>query len=219
MLESLKSFLDTSDFPARWNCGHWTPVHGWFHICADIAIGMAYLAIPFALARFWWLKRAELEFPKILWLFAAFIFSCGSTHFIEAFIFYHPIYRISGLMKVITALVSWATVIGICRIAPKALELPGLRRANNQLKEQMDVIEQSSEALKKSNRDLAGFTRTVIDDLRNPITGVLFLTEMAQESASAGNTEELSVQLDAVVSRLREMDRFVTELHDRSSGN
>jgi PAS domain S-box-containing protein len=59
----------------------------------------------------------------MFWLFAAFIVSCGFTHFFEVFTSYTPIYRFSGLLKLETAIVSWATVIGLTFIIPKALVL------------------------------------------------------------------------------------------------
>ncbi len=154
MLESLRLLVDTSDFPARWNCGNWSPAHGWVHILADLAIASAYAMIPLAIARYCWLKRSELAFPKILWLFAAFIFSCGSAHLVEAILFWFPMYRFAALLKVVTAIVSWATVITIVRIAPQALELPGLRRINDE-QQQLVVSREAREALERSNRDLA----------------------------------------------------------------
>ena len=186
------------------------------HIGADVGIGLAYMMIPLALARYCWIKRAELAFPKVIWLFAAFIFSCGSTHFVEAVIFYEPIYRFSALMKVITALVSWGTVIAIIRIAPKALELPGLRRANQLLKEQLGLVRETSDALAKSNQELAAFTGTVTHDLRNPMSGALFMAELAKESAQVGNTDMVLTQLEVVLESLRDMDKFVTDLHARA---
>lgn len=155
MLESLRLLFDTSDFPARWNCGSWSPAHGWVHILADLAIATAYAMIPLAIARYCWVKRSELAFPKILWLFAAFIFSCGSVHLVEAILFWFPTYRFAALLKVVTAIVSWATVIAVIRIAPKALELPGLRRVNDELQKQLVVSREACDALERSNRDLA----------------------------------------------------------------
>lgn len=155
MLESLRLLFDTSDFPARWNCGNWSPGHGWVHILADLGIATAYAMIPLAIARYCWVKRYELAFPKILWLFSAFIFSCGSAHLVEAILFWFPMYRFAALLKVVTAIMSWATVIAVIRIAPKALELPGLRRVNDELQQQLVVSREALEALERSNRDLA----------------------------------------------------------------
>ncbi|WP_035603666.1 HAMP domain-containing sensor histidine kinase [Haloferula sp. BvORR071] len=212
-LASLSDLFDTSDFPARWNCGRWSPLHGWFHIVSDIAIAAAYSMIPLALATYWWLKRSELVFPKLFWLFSAFIFSCGATHLTDAVIFYSPVYRFSALMKVITALVSWATVVALFRIAPKALELPGLHRAHDLLQRQHTATRQAEDALARSNRDLAAFTGLVTHDLRNPLNNALMLTEMAREATSSGKPEDVLVRLELATHSLRQMEALIRELH------
>ena len=212
-LANLGLLFDTSDFPARWHCGHWTPVHGWFHIISDLAIAAAYSVIPLALAGYWWLKRGELVFPRLFWLFAAFIFSCGSTHVVEAIIFYHPIYRFSAVMKVVTALASWATVVALLRIAPQAIHLPGLQRANARLEEQLQKTRVAESALERSNRDLEAFTGLVTHDLRNPLTSALFATELARESANKGQYSALASQLSQAALSLRQMEALIRELH------
>ena len=208
--------FDTSDFPARWRCGHWTSVHGWFHILSDIAIAGAYSMIPLALATYWWFKRAELAFPRLFWLFAAFIFSCGATHLVDAIIFYAPVYRFSALMKVITAVVSWGAVVALFRVAPKAFELPGLRRVNNQLQDQLAKRRQAEEALARSNADLEAFTGIVTHDLRNPLNNALFMAEMAREAAARGDAEHLASHLKVAVDSLHQMEALIGELHASS---
>jgi chemotaxis family two-component system sensor kinase Cph1 len=212
-LENFGLLFDTSDFPARWRCGHWTPVHGWTHIIADLAIAAAYSVIPVALAGYWWLKRGELAFPRLFWLFAAFIFSCGGTHVIEAVIFYHPVYRFSAVAKVVTAVASWATVLALLRIAPQAIQLPGLQRANARLEEQLQKTRLAESALERSNRDLEAFTGLVTHDLRNPLNSALFTTELARESAEKGDCPVLAGQLNQAVQSLRQMEALIRELH------
>ncbi|CAN5313852.1 hypothetical protein BH09VER1_BH09VER1_36550 [soil metagenome] len=129
----LSLLFDTSDYPARWHCGNWTSLAGWTHIIADLAIFGAYAAIPLSITYFVW-KRRDIQLPALWWLFAAFIFSCGFTHLVEASLFWHPWYRLSGLLKVITALVSWATVIAIYRSLPTLTTLPGLAQLNSRLR-------------------------------------------------------------------------------------
>ncbi|MGE0325442.1 MAG: ATP-binding protein [Polyangiaceae bacterium] len=122
MLEFLLKLFDTDDFPARWHCGRWTDGHGWLHILSDLSIFAAYLAIPMVLATFV-LKRKDVPFPRIIWLFVGFITSCGTVHLIEAIIFWHPVYRLDGVVKLVTALVSWSTVIALVPVIPRALSL------------------------------------------------------------------------------------------------
>jgi PAS domain S-box-containing protein len=134
MLDFLAKLLDTSGFPARWDCGQWTPAHGWLHVTADCAIFGAYAAIP-AVIVFFALRRTDVPFLPIFWLFAGFILFCGTGHLIDATLFWHPWYRLSGLVKLATAVMSWGTVFALVRIAPAALKLPGLAKVSAELAE------------------------------------------------------------------------------------
>ncbi|MCB9606767.1 MAG: PAS domain-containing protein [Polyangiaceae bacterium] len=122
MLEFLLKLFDTDDFPARWHCGRWSDGHGWLHIISDLSIFAAYLAIPVVLATFV-VKRKDVPFPRIFWLFGGFIASCGTVHLIEAIIFWYPVYRLDGVVKLVTALASWGTVIALVPVIPRALSL------------------------------------------------------------------------------------------------
>ncbi len=104
--------LDESNFPARWNCGNWSDGLGWLHIVSDLGVWTAYLAIPCVLGYFT-LRKRDLHFRRIFLLFGAFIFACGTTHLMEAIIFWHPVYRLAGVIKLATAVVSWATVLAM----------------------------------------------------------------------------------------------------------
>lgn len=133
MPESVVGFfthlLDPSGFAPRWQCGVWPAELGWLHIASDSAIFFAYAAIPASLALFL-LRRRDVPLRGIYWLFVAFILSCGITHLIDASMFYYPMYRLLGLMKFITAVVSLVTVIALVRIMPVALGLPNILRAH-----------------------------------------------------------------------------------------
>jgi two-component system, sensor histidine kinase and response regulator len=122
MFEFLTDLFDPSGFPARWHCGSWTASLGWLHILSDLGIWSAYLAIPCVLVYFA-LRRRELPYKFIFLLFGAFILACGTTHLMEAVIFWWPAYRLAGVLKLFTALVSWATVFALIHIAPKAFAL------------------------------------------------------------------------------------------------
>jgi signal transduction histidine kinase/CheY-like chemotaxis protein len=122
MFEFFSKLFDTKDFPPRWYCGNWSEANGWLHIIADLGVWSAYVAIPFVLV-FFLRKRSDLPFRTVFWLFGAFILACGSTHLMEAVIFWWPAYRFAGLIKVCTALISWATVLSLVPVIPKALQL------------------------------------------------------------------------------------------------
>jgi two-component sensor histidine kinase len=118
----LRTLFDTTGFPARWFCGRWTPLHGWLHIAADLAVFAAYGAIPLALVYFV-RRRRDAPFLPVFWLFAAFIMACGFGHLVDATVFWRPHYRLLTSVKVVTGVVSWLTVFALVRVLPKALTL------------------------------------------------------------------------------------------------
>jgi len=153
LFEFLTTLFDTSDFPPRWTCGNWSSPHGWLHILSDLAIFGAYAAIPIVLASFA-LRRKDIPFLPIFWLFAGFILSCGTGHLIEATIFWHPWYRVSGVVKMITALTSWGTVFALIRVTPAALALPGLARVNRELQQEIQSRQAAQEQLQQARDQL-----------------------------------------------------------------
>lgn len=156
------NLLNTEGFPPRWNCGTgWTTGHGWLHIISDFAIFGAYFAIPMVLAYFI-LARKDIPFPPILWLFVAFIAMCGVGHLVEGTIFWTPWYRLSGLLKALTAIVSWITVVALIRIVPTALNLPGLAVVNAELEREVLERKTAEEKLQRSYDELQEFTSNVL---------------------------------------------------------
>lgn len=148
MPDMLRELFETSRFVPRWQCGNWTSFEGWMLILSDLAIFGAYAAIPFSIALYVTTKRREVVFPKLYWLFAAFILSCGFTHLLEAVIFWSPVYNLAALMKAVTAVVSWATVVGLIGILPTALTLPGAARLNVELAKEVEERRRSENHLK-----------------------------------------------------------------------
>ena len=156
MLDFITRLFDTQGFPPRWSCGAgWQeePSLGWLHIASDLAIFGAYTAIPIVIAYFV-LRRRDLPFPRVFWLFVVFIFACGTTHLISAIIFWKPIYRVDGLVKLITAVASWSTVAALIVATPKALRLPGLAKLNDELTHEVEERKQSEAALRQSETRL-----------------------------------------------------------------
>ena len=138
--------FDTSDFPARWRCGNWDAGTGWLHIISDLGVWSAYLAIPIALAGFA-RRRKDVPFRNLFWLFSAFILLCGTTHLLDAAVFWWPAYRLTGVVKMATAVVSWATVITLLPVLPKAFAMrtpEDLQREVNE-RRQTEIVLRASE--------------------------------------------------------------------------
>ncbi len=148
-MDAFWSLFDTSGFPPRWSCGHWTEAHGWTHIVADCAVFGAYMTIPAVFCYFLW-RRRDVPYSPVVWLFAAFILFCGLGHLVEATLFWHPWYRFSALMKVCTAVVSWAAVVALIPIVPRMLRLPKLATVNARLAREIADRKQNEARLRSA---------------------------------------------------------------------
>ena len=104
--------FSTEGFLPRRSCGAWSPELIWLHSGSDIMIWLAYLSIPMALIYFARHQPKRIV-NRLVILFAAFILCCGFTHFIDAFMFDYPRYHLAGVMKLVTAVVSWVTVLAL----------------------------------------------------------------------------------------------------------
>ncbi|MHB1555901.1 MAG: sensor histidine kinase [Isosphaeraceae bacterium] len=149
MLDFLTRLFDTADFPARWKCGNWSGVHGWLHVGSDLAVWAAYVTIPCILGDFA-ARRRDLPFRMVFWLFVAFIVACGTTHLMDAAIFWWPAYRLAGVFKLATAIVSWGTVIALILITPVALAM----RSPAALEREISERRQAELALRQARDEL-----------------------------------------------------------------
>lgn len=170
--------FSTDGFVPRWECGAFSPLHGWTHIVADVLTFGAYVSIPLLLLYFT-RKRRDIPFSSVFWLFGLFIFACGAGHLIEATLFAQPWYRLSAAVKLLTALASWATVAALIPILPKALALPGLARVNAQLHEEVArraeaerEVQTINSQLRATNEEMERFVYTVSHDLKSPIVTI-----------------------------------------------
>src|ERR1700742_3765620 len=74
-------------------CLLWEPGLVWLHAISDLATGLAYFAIPVGLAALV-LRRPDLLFGWMFWLFALFILACGTTHLMDVWVLWHPDYGV-----------------------------------------------------------------------------------------------------------------------------
>lgn len=138
----------------RWVCGKWTSFHGWLYIISDVVIFLAYMAIPFAMVYFVRKRWNELPFRHVFWLFIAFISLCGTTHLVDAIIFYVPVYRFNALVLVATAIVSVVTVGSMLRVIPEALKYKSPNDLQNILEEKTAELERQKAELSEVNARL-----------------------------------------------------------------
>jgi signal transduction histidine kinase/ActR/RegA family two-component response regulator len=200
MIRLLAQLFDTADFPPRWYSGNWTPVHGWLHIFADLGVWSAFVAISGVLL-YHVSRRRELRFRWILWLFAALMLACGMTHFMEAVMFWWPAYRLAGSIKIVTAVVSWATVVALIRVAPRYLALP-------------NPIAVEQELLSEADRRKDDFLAILGHELRNPLAGIVSASQVLE---MVGSKDPPAQEMRAIIHRQSQiMGRLIDDLLDVS---
>lgn len=105
--------FSTDGFPPRSVCGIWSTWLITEHVGAELVIALSYVFISLCLFIIYHKRRAELPFGRLFWAFGAFIIACAASHATDALMFYHPAYRLLGLVHVTTALISAATAMAM----------------------------------------------------------------------------------------------------------
>lgn len=120
--EYFSNLFTTEYWPARWTCGNWNTTEGILYIVSDVIIFLAYMAIPLMLLGFM-IKMKFQKYKLFIVLFSSFILACGLGHLLDAVLFWEPMYRLSGFLRIITAIVSLSTVLALVKAIPIALSL------------------------------------------------------------------------------------------------
>jgi len=145
------------------------------HGVSDALTAIAYFSIPLTLLHFI-RQRKDNPFRSALLLFSLFILACGVCHVFDIWTLWFPHYRLAGVIKAITALVSCVTAVKLWTWTPQFLALPSpeaLERANQQLSDEIEQRRKSQQILQQVVKGTA------------TATGEAFFNALAQNLASA----------------------------------
>ncbi|WP_333874168.1 sensor histidine kinase [Methylobacter sp.] len=150
MIDELSRLLAVNGYLPHGYCLSWSPLLVLTYVVSDVLIFLSYSSMPLALAYF---ARQRKDFPYrwLLWMFAAFILACGTTHLMGAIVLWLPLYGLDALLKAATAFVSVMTAIALWPLIPHALNLPSpkqLRQINEELQGEIAERKYVEEALR-----------------------------------------------------------------------
>jgi PAS domain S-box-containing protein len=233
MLEFFRRLFE-SDFMPHGYCFGWKPDILWLHVTSDALIALSYLLIPFTLI---YLLRArrDLDFGWMAGLFGIFILSCGATHVLGIVTLWHPVYRLEGLVKAITAVASLPTAILLMWLTPKAIALPSpqqLRAANSEVLRLNSELERRVEERTAAMAEAEQRYRQLFEFnplpmwVRDPETGrFLAVNPAAIDLYGYSKQEFLSMTIDQVVPdqdsvrrRMEDIGKTLLERHLTKSG-
>ena len=157
--------------------------------------------------------------PSVFWLFGAFILLCGLTHFIDAMMFWWPAYRLNGLLRFLTACVSWLTVFALIKVLPQAFALKTSHEFNAELAERKRIEKKLNEhtiELEQKNKDIEQFAYIASHDLQEPIRTVANYVQVIKEDYGSNLDDRVDNYLNSIERATTRMSVLVKGLMDFS---
>jgi signal transduction histidine kinase len=136
---AVTGLFDTAALTPHGYCLSWEPGLIALHVVSDGLITASYYSIPLAIALLL-LRRGDVAFSWMAWLFAIFILACGTTHLMGIWTLWYPDYLTDGLVKAVTAVASVMTAVALWPLLPRLVALPSpgvLLQANERLTQQI----------------------------------------------------------------------------------
>jgi signal transduction histidine kinase len=148
--------LFSRDFMPHGMCFLWNPAVLWLNVICDLLIAASYYAIPFLLFRFA-RRRRDIAFKGIFVAFGIFILACGTTHVMGAITVWTPVYRLEGVVKLITAVASMMTFAMLLPMMPTLVALPSpsqLAIVNRKLEKEIEERRAAEDEVRRINEEL-----------------------------------------------------------------
>ncbi|HEX2533420.1 MAG TPA: ATP-binding protein [Chitinophagaceae bacterium] len=208
IIDFFAGLFSTKDWPPRWKCGTWSDFHGWLYIASELMVWTAYFLIPLLILNYIKKKKAVIGFRRVYLLFATFILLCGSTHFLDALMFWVPMYRFNALVRLVTGMVSLATVYHLMKILPKVFR----QKTRTELEQEITRREEAERKLAEANRDLQAFAYIASHDLQEPLRKISTYTSMLEEVNRGKLDERSTVLVERVKSATKRMQALIDDV-------
>ena len=220
-MSSLLELLNTGFMP-HGHCFYWLPTLLWMFVLSDAGITLAYFSIPIGIYKVIKLSnlKSNKQVVRVFYLFAAFIFACGTTHLIKIITLWHPIYWISAYVNILTAIVSLTAAFLLFRTMHETSQYI---RSKNEAENELETINANLQSARElfayqnmaieflnetndlldtctNEKEFSEVVITVAQKLTSAESGILYLihndSSYAELAASWGEIDSESVILD-----------------------
>jgi signal transduction histidine kinase/ActR/RegA family two-component response regulator len=134
--------------------------------------------------------------------------------------FYYPAYRLLGVWKLVTGIVSAITAVVLIRLVPRAIELPGLARVNEQLRHEVDQrtaaeaeLRQMAMAADQANCAKDAFLANMSHEIRTPMTAILGFADLLSDERQDRDSLEM---ISTIQRSARHLLTIINDLLDLS---
>src|SRR5262249_36049314 len=136
--------------------------------------------------------KVQLPFSPIFIAFGVFIAACGMTHFMEVWNIWEADYWAAGMVKVVTALASVATALGLLPLLPRVVTIARAAQLSERRRAELETLYARVQSLSEAKND---FFANVSHELRTPLALILGPAEKlgADERMTDDQRRELGV--------------------------
>ena len=156
MIRFIQKLFDSGGFIPQGNSYSWSPDILVYNVIGEGLTALVFFAIP-VIIYFIAKKRHGASQRSLIALFIFFYIFVGFTHFLEIVTIWSPIYRLQGLFKLLTGLISLISIIALYRAIPSFIRMPGQKRleeVNLKLRLEVAERERAQVALRQANEAL-----------------------------------------------------------------
>ena len=218
MPDFITNIFSDSGFMPHGHCYYWRSDIIWLHVIANGIIALAYYSIPFQL--FYFIsKKKENIYHWVFVLFGIFILACGTTHVMDIITIWKPVYRIDGILKLFTGLVSILTSIMLIRLMPKALAIPSresLDKMNRQLETANEELKAEIHRRNKAETDLQSLNKNLEELVMQRTQEVMRINESLKQEITRREITETELQKAHDLMELRVNER-TSQLNDSNN--